>query len=129
MKPTTATTNLVFLGTTDAFDRTCECGKVRAVHKLAGKRRTAPCAGCETCGCQVELHSEPTAPLVERLDLETAPGIHEHCEWCGNHADARVELQDRGEARFAPVCLDCLERIDAEDFGADYKQTAEWPLD
>lgn len=112
MKITKATTNVVFLANATISQRSCECGKVRAVNARSAKAFMGGCdpfqrETCNDCGCQVDVAKRIAADFSVPDSAHAYRYVDDHCSACGAIADTFIRQPQDGCAVRVPICLDC----------------------
>ena len=104
------TTNVVFLANATIAQRSCVCGKVRAVNVRAAVAFMGGCdllrrEPCMECGCQVDA-ARGTGVVADGVG-DGRRYADDDCSVCGAAADTLIRRVQYGYAVRVPICLDC----------------------
>lgn len=112
--------NITFLGYTGLTERTCACGKVRAIHPRAAKAAMGGCdpyerASCGTCGCQVDVRGQEKRARIA-IPFHDEVRSTDECVVCGDPA----VVEGRGESAEGAgvsirLCAACLAEAERDD--------------
>lgn len=112
-----ATTNVTFLANAPIAQRSCACGKVRAVGSRAAKAFMGCCdpyhrEPCADCGCQVDVTEKAGHQVQPLHSRPSSRYADDECSVCGAIADTYIDGGLDGCAVRVPICLDCACAID-----------------